>query len=103
MTSIELPRTSNDRPDRAAAHHVHVNALTGYRAQLTAQINQHAEDAAMWIAPESTGWGLLTITQRVALTREHLDHLDRLSALRDQVDRILADTRHRDITTRRDQ
>lgn len=57
----------------------------------------------MWIAPESTGWGPLTLAQRVALTREHLDHLDRLSALRDQVDRILAHTRHRDTPTRRNQ
>lgn len=93
MTTIERPL-----PD---VHHtelpyVHVNALIGYRAALTAQINQHAEDAAMWIAPESTGWGPLTLAQRAQLTRQHLDHLDRLGALRDQVDHILAEARRAD-------
>ncbi len=94
MTTIEQPLP--DVHNHTEIPYLHVNALTGYRAALTAQINQHAEDAAMWIAPESTGWGPLTLAQRVQLTREHLDHLDRLSALRDQIDRIITEARRAD-------
>ncbi len=96
MTSIHPP-ISAPTQDRSPTEHayVHINALAAYRDALTAQINQHAEDAAMWISPESTGWGLLTLTQRVQLTREHLDQIERLTSARDKAIRTLTDARRR--------
>lgn len=64
--------------------------LARCREELTDEISRHEEDAAMWMSPDSTSRALLTLPQRVSLAREHLDHIERLSAIRDRVEFLLS-------------
>lgn len=99
---VQLPAGPNGEEiqlraaERSQPFHVaFVESVTEWRDSLTEQIRLHAEDAAMWIAPESNGWALLTVAQRVQLTRDELAEIDRLLRLREHAERVLATvTRH---------
>lgn len=92
-TCAEIERRAAERGQ--PFHVAFVESITEWRDCLTEQIQLHAEDAAMWIAPEANGWGPLTISQRVQLTRDELSEVDRLLRLREHAERTLAAvTRH---------